>query len=248
MINDDSTLIKDYSSSIVKGGYEKIKSLQKLKHKLSKGELIELFINDLLSNFLTEQFSIGSGVIVDHYGNQSKQTDIIIYDNRILPPFIKSANLGVYPLECVLAVIEVKSVLSKKILLETQDKFKFLDTELRFHENIKPGLLKNVNIVKGIIGFNTNSIKELMKDDSTWLENNIFNIDAICQVQKYSWIRWIPKDRPWHFKLKDEKTFEETKRFIAWMVDATRQNSYRRNAIFEDKYISWITDYIRNQG
>ena len=106
-----NTLLKDYSTALVKAFYEKVNAIKNLKHNLTKGELRELFLNDLLINFMTSQFSVGTGVVVDSYGNESRQTDLIIYDNRILPPIIKNSNLGIYPLESVLAIIEVKSIL-----------------------------------------------------------------------------------------------------------------------------------------
>jgi len=92
-----NTLIKNYSTALVKAFYTKVHAIDKLNHKLTKSELRELFVNDLLVNFITSQFGVGSGIVIDSYGNKSKQTDIIIYDNRILPPIIKNSNLGTYP-------------------------------------------------------------------------------------------------------------------------------------------------------
>ena len=42
---------------------------------------------------------------------QSGQEDIVIYDPSLLPPIIKKAEQSIVPLEAVLAIIEVKSVL-----------------------------------------------------------------------------------------------------------------------------------------
>jgi len=91
----------------------RIISLTHLNHKLTKGELRELFISEVLKSFLTKQFDIGSGVIINQKYTQSNQTDIIIYDNRILPPFIREQHLGVYPAESVLTTIEIKSNLTR---------------------------------------------------------------------------------------------------------------------------------------
>ena len=59
-------------------------------------------------------------------GDQSNQTDIISYDNRVIPPFIKEQNLGVYPVESVVAAIEVKSQLDKSELLRSEKNAKRL--------------------------------------------------------------------------------------------------------------------------
>jgi uncharacterized protein DUF6602 len=59
------TLIQQYSSSIIRGLMGRIKSLTHLDHRLTKGELRELFISEVLKSFLTKQFDIGSGVIIN---------------------------------------------------------------------------------------------------------------------------------------------------------------------------------------
>ncbi len=239
---EQSTLIKDYSTSLVKALFEKVKSIQKLNHKLTKGELRELFLNDLLVNFLTEQFGVGTGVVIDSYGNESKQTDLIIYDKRILPAIIKNSNLGTYPIESVLAVIEVKSILGKKELIKTNSNFAHLETKLKFNEKFdKNGL----SIIKCIIGFNKRAISEINKDDDTWLKINAKHINAICHVQNYCWIKY-PRDKGWRYSDKDKLTFEETKRFIAWTLDNARNKSNRRYKALCDRYIPWMSMYIRN--
>ncbi len=211
----------------------------------------ELFLNDLLLNFITDQFGIGSGVIVDAYGNESKQTDIIVYDKRILPPIIKNSNLGTYPLESVLAIIEVKSTISRKVIEDIETKFKYLDDNLvylRKIQNLKDQDTKvNLNIVKGLIGFNRNSIREIKDGKVDWLNEKIHHIDAICHVQKYSWIKWS-SNKKWKYRQKDSQTFEETKRFIAWILDVARSKSNKRQNILGRKYIPWLSSYIRNQA
>lgn len=240
----NSTIIKDYSTALMKGFYERVKSTKRLRHNLSKGEIRELFINELLSNFVTDQFGIGTGIIVDYIGNQSHQMDIIIYDKRLLPPMIKNSKLGVYPLESVLAVIEVKSSINRNVILGIEKKFHYLDNKLIFYKDLP----SDISVVKGIIGFNRNSIKVLKNgDDKSWLERELHHIDAICHVQKYSWIRWKSENRPWKFCEKNEVTFEETKRFIAWILDVARNKSNKRMQHFGRKYIPWLSSYIRNQ-
>lgn len=237
-----STLIKDYSTSLVKALFEKVKSIRKLNHKLTKGELRELFLNDLLLNFLTDQFGVGTGVIIDSYGEESKQIDIIIYDKRILPAIIKNSNLGTYPIESVLAVIEVKSILGKKELVKTNENFMYLETKLKFNKKFdKSGL----SIIKGIIGFNPRPFRQVSQDNDTWLKENTKHLDAICHVQNYCWIKY-PRDGKWRYSNKDKLTFEETKRFIAWILDNARNKSNKRYRALSNTYIPWMSMYIRN--
>lgn len=221
-----------------------------MEHKPSNGQIKELLLNDLLKYFITPQFSIGTGVVVDSAGHQSNQTDIIIYDNRVLPQIVNLNNLGVYPIESVLGVIEVKSNLSKNAISSTNTKFSKLLKDLHYHNKIVEKLEKNEEngfyIYKGIIGFNKFNIKSLCNAyDKSWI-NSLDNIDGICHVSKYSWIKW-KNSREWKFCNHNELTFEETKRFIAWMLDGARKESIFRQSIF-NKYanISWLSSYIRN--
>jgi hypothetical protein len=54
---------------------------------------------------------MATGTIIDHHGNQSKQIDIIIYDEQITPPILLTSVEGIIPCHSVLATIEVKSIL-----------------------------------------------------------------------------------------------------------------------------------------
>jgi len=69
-------LIKKYSTSVIKDFIERANDLKELKHKLTKGELKELFISRVLKSFLPSQFDIGSGIVVNGVAEQSRQTDI----------------------------------------------------------------------------------------------------------------------------------------------------------------------------
>ena len=123
-------LIKRYSTAIIDGLVKKISASSPLNHRLTKGELRELFVTNILAAFLTKQFDTGTGIIINQREEQSNQTDIIIYDNRILPPFIKEQHIGVYPAESVVGVIEVKSVLDKRAMIESEESAKILHEKI----------------------------------------------------------------------------------------------------------------------
>jgi len=108
--------IQQHTSEIIKGFIGEVEALKNLTHPTLKGQLRELFTSKILSKFLTSQFGIGTGLIINQSGEQSKQIDIVIYDKRILPPFIEERKLGIYPAESVLAVIEVRSWIYKKTI------------------------------------------------------------------------------------------------------------------------------------
>jgi len=241
------TLIQKHSSAIIRGLSEKISALSDLNHKLSKGELRELFVSNILKAFLTEQFSLGSGVIINQAGYQSNQTDIIIYDNRILPPFIKEQHIGVYPAECVLATIEAKSILTNAEILKAEKAAHKLKNEIYAQQY---SIYRDFGLFKplcAIIGFYGNGSKYLADSEKgkVWLNNNISNIFAICLINKYSWLNL--EKNGWGKRDGDKIANEETKRFIAVLLDNIRTSSLRRMKQMEQEHKDWLSVYIRDQ-
>ena len=98
------TIIKKDASNIIMSFIERSKNLR-LDHKGAEGQLKELFLGKVLKLFLSQQFDVGSGIVINDDGEESSQTDVIIYDKRLISPFIHEGNVGVYPVESVVAVI-----------------------------------------------------------------------------------------------------------------------------------------------
>ena len=85
-----------------------------LKHSGQKGMLREMFLKRVLESILPPHFGVGTGIIVDKWRRQSPQVDLIIFDKRRLPPILEENGHGIYPMDAVLRVIEVKSILDKE--------------------------------------------------------------------------------------------------------------------------------------
>ena len=69
-------MVQTYASSVIGGMLAQAESLASLDHSVLKGELRELFVSGLLGSFLTAQFGVGSGIIVNQAGDQSRQMDV----------------------------------------------------------------------------------------------------------------------------------------------------------------------------
>ena len=239
----ERTIIQKYTTSIISSLSQKIDSLSRMSHNLTKGELRELFVSDLLNHFLADQYGIGSGIIINQAGLQSKQTDIIIYDKRIIPPFILHQSLGVFPVESVLAVIEVKTNLTKDAILKTEKNFKFLrEVICSNHYSLYPDI--KLQPLCWLIGFYGIGKKELRTPNgSVWLTENVKHLMAICLVKKFSWLRTAG----WSISQHDSTTFEETKRIIAALLDNIRTKSNRAPYVLEEKHKDWYSIYLRDQ-
>lgn len=113
-----------------------------VNHPGEKGTFRELFVAQLLHPLLPQQYGIGSGVVIDDWGRQSKQSDIIIYDRRLLPPILMAEGRGLFPIDSVLAIVEVKSKLAARDYIDIVEAAKFFYPYDKEHLHIAtPGKL-----------------------------------------------------------------------------------------------------------
>ena len=87
--------------------WERIK--ESLPHSGLKGTAFEGEFKKFLRVYFPANFEISSGIVVDSFGNESRQLDVIIYDTLGTPLLFDEEEIKVIPIECVYAVIEVKS-------------------------------------------------------------------------------------------------------------------------------------------
>jgi len=231
----ERTLIQIHTTSLIKGLIERTQSIKNLDSETLKGELIEIFISNLIKNFLPSNFEVGSGAIVNQRGEQIPHVDVIIYDNSFLPPFIKEYNLGVYPAESVIAIIEVKSWLDKTVLKNEMEP-KAIKLFNLFSQ--RSSLYPEYTVFKPfftVFGFysKTSYKQEKKKELLNWIWDNCKHINAICLLNEYSWFRLSNEKGKNHLRLKD-KYNEETKSFFSILLDNIISLTKNRNASLYD--------------
>lgn len=91
-------------------------------HQGIKGGLNEIEFSNLVSEVIPKKFKISKGIIENARGEQSNETDFFIYDDEILPPYIKN-DLAFIPVEATQYVFEIKSILNSTELKTTIAKF-----------------------------------------------------------------------------------------------------------------------------
>jgi len=260
------TLIQDNSIRIIKELVNKSELFSAnensgVGHTDVKGALREIFISDVLNFFLPTHFGIGYGIIINHKGDQSNQTDVVVYDKRVLPPFIYGGRIGVYPAESVIATIEVKSYLRNKELKVAENSAKKLHEEIYgkqgFHKDYQM-IYEDINIkpICGVIGLRQDEkalFKKLLADnnDSRLYLKDIKYLSAICHIKKYSWISFDRAEycqvSPERWKHDTGNPPQETVRFIALMIDRIRTLSEIRLREFSNGHRDWISIYTRKQ-
>jgi hypothetical protein len=85
------------------------------KHNSTIGVLTEEIIRSFLKTYLPKSVSVEQGFILSVEGEVSKQCDILIYDSNFYAPFYRINDIVVIPADSVIAVIEVKTTLTKAI-------------------------------------------------------------------------------------------------------------------------------------
>ena len=107
-------LFRERLISRINNAIKEAKEVKAIDHRGLEGRLREIIVEQLLKPFLPGGFEIGTGKIVDSHNNLSPETDIIIYNRRILPPILYSERDGVFPIEACFYAIEVKSTITSK--------------------------------------------------------------------------------------------------------------------------------------
>lgn len=108
-----SNILEEYYRGIyqqIRGEVNSINSL--FHHQGVKGEGNETLLRDLLSRFIPQRYGVGTGVIIDRFGKQSKQIDIVIYDKFFYPSLLSLATVHFFPVDIAYATIEVKTTLN----------------------------------------------------------------------------------------------------------------------------------------
>lgn len=108
-----SKFLTDILDNKIQSALSTSSAISNIAHPVVKGSLRENFIAEILKSIIPHHFGVGSGIIIDKWDRSSPQADIIIYDKRQIPPIIDSETNGVFPIDSVHRVIEVKSNLTK---------------------------------------------------------------------------------------------------------------------------------------
>jgi len=103
---------RDLILSRVRSAVGAARAARGISHHGLLGEIREILVRDLFRPLLPADVGVGTGQIISYTGQTSHQTDVILYDRRILPPILFQESAGLFPVESVLFTVEVKSKLT----------------------------------------------------------------------------------------------------------------------------------------
>lgn len=92
-------------------------------HHGIEGEIREIAARDCIAPFLTQSYQCGTGKVIDSLQNLSDQIDLVVFHKKVAPPILIGRELGLYPVECVRYVFEIKSTLTAAEVRDTNRKF-----------------------------------------------------------------------------------------------------------------------------
>jgi hypothetical protein len=246
MTTESKKVIYSYLQSIIEGFISQAKALLKLKHNLTKGQLREVFVQNFIKHFLPGYLDIGTGIIINNQGDESKQNDLIIYDNRMLSPFLLSVESNIFPIESVVATIEVKSFLNSPALMKTEKNASYLIKHVWEKNNwgiTPPKFL----FIACLFGFDGHNIKGLSSEKNKWISENISALRLICSVDRFSWAKIYSnktKKPKWNYGNADDE-FKEIRRFLSLFVDNLRTISNNNWLWSFKKHNDWLGQYVR---
>ena len=112
---------------ITRLGHSLIKEFEEARRATTPqliAEAIETPVRRSLQQVLPRGIAVGSGCVIDSYGNCSRQQDVVLYERDICPVFSinDTPQSTYYPCEGVMAVIEIKSSISGAELRDSFEK------------------------------------------------------------------------------------------------------------------------------
>ncbi len=106
------------------------------------GSAREVPVRNKLMHLLPHGMAVGSGCVIDSFGNTSRQIDVVLYEKDVCPVFAINDDPAstYYPCEGVIAVGEVKSTLGSAELEDTFRKIESVKTLRRYARTSPSGL------------------------------------------------------------------------------------------------------------
>ena len=253
-------VIPMHVSALISGMLAQSAALHGLQHRATKGKLRELLLWDLLAEFLPRHLALSSGIIVSASGEphkQSNQSDIVIYDGRLIPPFIRRREIGIIPAASAVAVVEVKSNLTRGELAKAEQAAERTVTQICAGIPHLP-----IMCVFGFQGLGPEPIRQDGNAAKAFLREHANHLAMIALAGRFSWIRYPDEGRGatrakgalsgWVFGAGNQQTHEEVKRFVAVLLDNCRTVSERRMRAMtgsdgQPKHHDWLSKYIRDR-
>jgi hypothetical protein len=191
MDNDGQSIISKQFDAGIKDILNSFESFSDIEHNPTKGDCREDSIRNFIEKILPPWVGVGRGIIVDRNGEQSPQMDIVIYNKNMLPVlFREGMTAWFFPVDCVIYVIEVKSVLTAAEIIDSVGKF----SKLRKLNGVIDNTINTV-----LLGYKSdlklkNELVRYSENDQCYGISPSVTIIASIQKGEYFYFRERPPD------------------------------------------------------
>lgn len=229
--------------------------IDEIDHSGLKGRIREIITERLLKPILPPGVETGNGKIIDSQGNQSAETDIIIYSRLTLPPLIYGYSSGLFPVEACIYSIEVKSLLNATEIQDTLNKVRRL-RNLRYLDSFYP-----LNFIKPIGPPSSFAIPALFAFSSDLTDDGISEIEryrrydknadtaplipVICIPRRgYWWFNHNEPDKKWIYH-RPTQDFDEIIDFIGGLANTIPIEIIKKGQPYYGNYIMQQRSYSK---
>lgn len=220
-------------------------------HQGVKGREREIFIEELLKPLLYPTMGIGTGVIIDSYGNQSRQIDIIIYDKNIVQP-ITLGEQNIVLVESVLMTIEVKSALNKEEIRKSVKNAISVKSLIPHYSIIKGQQIHSINC--SVFAYTSDlkekwseitRLDEVVNEENEGSKNKTYiPISNLCIADTILWYCY-DADRKQFCTVVEDEDYSHVLFFISNILSTCSQMANERGRPLINNYFLKIPDPIK---
>ncbi|MTD55209.1 DUF6602 domain-containing protein [Amycolatopsis pithecellobii] len=135
------SIVEQYWAGVLQRLQAEVDNFNRLiGHQGEKGRENEQSLSRVLERLVPSRYGVGSGLLIDSDGRDSRQMDIVVYEQNDEPTILAQTNQVLFPVENVRACIEVKTTADKEELVDGGKKKASLDA-LNAFDNHRPAML-----------------------------------------------------------------------------------------------------------
>ncbi len=206
------------------------------KHPGMKGKIREKAAKNLFEPLLPQGFNIGiNGKIIDHYDNNSKEIDLIIFNRSILPAIMYYDEYTYYPAEICFFAIEIKSNLTATEIKDAIDKAKYLKKKIKYVAGLyeksgKPIEHSVLPIVPVLFAFKSDFKEDGKSEIERYLEYDKNFVDpylrGICVVGSGCWL-FKKLEEKWDYRAASPD-YGEVIQFLSIIINSLYESLEQR--------------------
>lgn len=202
------------------------KSAEVIDHNSTKGSIRERLLIDFFQSLIPPKFDITSGIVCDAKGRSSKQTDFIVRDNSLFPPFLFATDVSVVPVDSVHLIAEIKTTLRSSDLKQvTEARTAFNELELATCDIPDESEIKIPSV---ILAFNNEVSQSTLEK---WLIDRN-DVVAICIIGDYS-LSKAPNGVECQKEQEGKPKYWETLSFAIQLFDWLQKSSSTNRGKFQ---------------